>query len=196
MIDVENLDEAIAIAARIRPAKKGTVEIRPVLPLPELPQWIDGPDRHRRLLRRVDRFRAAIRYRWALLENHGEFNEDSISNRIRDNAGDSHWIDDHAFGRADVVATSQRRKRDRDRLDRIDRIRLALTHEVRLADFDRCQWHWSDGRMLLCNFDRRDPPTRKRPMGVQRRALRRSLWRPDCRDTVTAGVDRNARRQR
>ena len=38
LIDVENLDEAIAIAARIPPAKKGTVEIRPVYPLPELPQ--------------------------------------------------------------------------------------------------------------------------------------------------------------
>ncbi len=30
IIDVENLDEAIAIASRIPPAKKGTVEIRPV----------------------------------------------------------------------------------------------------------------------------------------------------------------------
>ncbi|WP_372719840.1 YciI family protein [Novipirellula sp.] len=38
LIDVENLDEAIAIAARIPPAKKGTVEIRPVFPLPELAQ--------------------------------------------------------------------------------------------------------------------------------------------------------------
>ena len=38
IIDVENLDEAIAIAARIPPAKKGTVEIRPLLPLPELPR--------------------------------------------------------------------------------------------------------------------------------------------------------------
>lgn len=35
IIDVENLDEAIAIAARIPPAKKGTVEIRPICPLPE-----------------------------------------------------------------------------------------------------------------------------------------------------------------
>ncbi len=38
VIDVENLDEAIAVAARIPPAKKGTVEIRPLFDLPELPQ--------------------------------------------------------------------------------------------------------------------------------------------------------------
>jgi hypothetical protein len=38
IIDVGNLDEAIAIAARIPPAKKGTVEIRPLFDLPELPQ--------------------------------------------------------------------------------------------------------------------------------------------------------------
>ena len=37
IIDVDNLDEAIAIAARLPPAKKGTVEIRPIFPLPELP---------------------------------------------------------------------------------------------------------------------------------------------------------------
>jgi hypothetical protein len=37
MIDVANLDEAIAIAARIPGARKGTVEIRPVLELPSLP---------------------------------------------------------------------------------------------------------------------------------------------------------------
>jgi hypothetical protein len=35
IIDVENLDEAIAIASRLPPAKKGTVEIRPLFPLPE-----------------------------------------------------------------------------------------------------------------------------------------------------------------
>jgi hypothetical protein len=34
IIDVDNLDEAIAIAAKIPPAKKGTVEIRPVFDLP------------------------------------------------------------------------------------------------------------------------------------------------------------------
>ena len=35
VIDVEHLDEAIAIASRLPPAKKGTVEIRPLFPLPE-----------------------------------------------------------------------------------------------------------------------------------------------------------------
>jgi hypothetical protein len=37
LIDVANLDEAIAIAGRIPGARKGTVEIRPVLELPNLP---------------------------------------------------------------------------------------------------------------------------------------------------------------
>jgi hypothetical protein len=37
MVDVANLDEAIAIAGRIPGARKGTVEIRPVLELPNLP---------------------------------------------------------------------------------------------------------------------------------------------------------------
>lgn len=37
IIDVDNLDEAIAIAAQLPPAKKGTVEIRPLFPLPEIP---------------------------------------------------------------------------------------------------------------------------------------------------------------
>lgn len=37
IIDVEDLDEAIAIAARLPPSQKGTVEIRPLFPLPELP---------------------------------------------------------------------------------------------------------------------------------------------------------------
>jgi len=40
MIDAPNLDEAISIAARIPPAKKGTVEIRPVIELPGLPSKI------------------------------------------------------------------------------------------------------------------------------------------------------------
>ena len=35
IIDVEDRDEAIAIASRLPPAKKGTVEIRPLLPLPD-----------------------------------------------------------------------------------------------------------------------------------------------------------------
>ena len=34
IIDVENLDEAIEISERIPPAKIGTVEIRPLYPLP------------------------------------------------------------------------------------------------------------------------------------------------------------------
>ena len=37
IIDVENLDEAIAVAGRIPGARKGTVEIRPVLELTGLP---------------------------------------------------------------------------------------------------------------------------------------------------------------
>ncbi|MBI1290779.1 YciI family protein [bacterium] len=35
IVDVENLDEAIAIARRLPPAEKGTVEIRPLRPLPD-----------------------------------------------------------------------------------------------------------------------------------------------------------------
>ena len=35
ILDVENLDEAIEIASRLPPAKKGTVEIRPLFPLPD-----------------------------------------------------------------------------------------------------------------------------------------------------------------
>lgn len=38
LIDVENLDEAIAIASRLPPAKKGTVEIRPLFDLDGLPK--------------------------------------------------------------------------------------------------------------------------------------------------------------
>ncbi|MCC5876618.1 MAG: YciI family protein [Candidatus Sumerlaeia bacterium] len=37
VLDVENLDEAIAIASRLPPAQKGTIEIRPIFPLPESP---------------------------------------------------------------------------------------------------------------------------------------------------------------
>ena len=37
LIDVENLDEAISIAGRLPPAKKGTVEIRPLFTLSGLP---------------------------------------------------------------------------------------------------------------------------------------------------------------
>ena len=38
MIEAKNLDEAIAIAARVPPAKKGTVEVRPVVELSGVPQ--------------------------------------------------------------------------------------------------------------------------------------------------------------
>lgn len=44
LIEVPNLDEAIAVAARIPPARKGTVEIRPLQPLAGLP-----PDHFERL---------------------------------------------------------------------------------------------------------------------------------------------------
>ena len=37
VIDAKDLDEAIGIAARIPAARKGTVEIRPVLDIPGLP---------------------------------------------------------------------------------------------------------------------------------------------------------------
>jgi hypothetical protein len=38
MIDAMNLDEAIAIAGRIPGARKGTIEVRPVVDLPNLPE--------------------------------------------------------------------------------------------------------------------------------------------------------------
>jgi hypothetical protein len=38
MVEARNLDEAIAIASRIPGARKGTVEVRPVVELPNLPQ--------------------------------------------------------------------------------------------------------------------------------------------------------------
>jgi hypothetical protein len=37
LIDARDLDEAIAIASRIPPALKGTIEIRPVMEIPGLP---------------------------------------------------------------------------------------------------------------------------------------------------------------
>ncbi len=37
MVDVKDLDEAIAVAARIPMARRGTVEIRPVIEIPDLP---------------------------------------------------------------------------------------------------------------------------------------------------------------
>lgn len=38
IVEAANLDEAIAIAARIPPARKGTIEVRPVLEIPGLPE--------------------------------------------------------------------------------------------------------------------------------------------------------------
>lgn len=38
VIDVANLDEALDIASRLPPASKGTVEIRPLFELAEMPQ--------------------------------------------------------------------------------------------------------------------------------------------------------------
>jgi len=38
LIDAQDLDEAIAIAARIPGARKGTVEVRPVMEIPGLPR--------------------------------------------------------------------------------------------------------------------------------------------------------------
>lgn len=37
IIDVANLDEALAIASRLPPAKKGTVEVRPIYEMPPIP---------------------------------------------------------------------------------------------------------------------------------------------------------------
>ena len=37
LVDAKNLDEAIAIAAKIPMARKGTVEVRPVIEMPGLP---------------------------------------------------------------------------------------------------------------------------------------------------------------
>jgi hypothetical protein len=38
IIDAPNLDDAIAIAARIPPARKGTIEIRPIMEIANLPE--------------------------------------------------------------------------------------------------------------------------------------------------------------
>lgn len=38
IVDAKDLDEAITIAKRIPPAAKGTIEIRPVMEIPGLPQ--------------------------------------------------------------------------------------------------------------------------------------------------------------
>jgi hypothetical protein len=38
LVDAKNLDEAIEIAAKIPAGRWGTIEIRPVLEVPDLPQ--------------------------------------------------------------------------------------------------------------------------------------------------------------
>ena len=43
LIDAANLDEAIAIAARIPMARRGTVEVRPVIEIPGLPTELHPP---------------------------------------------------------------------------------------------------------------------------------------------------------
>lgn len=40
IIDVSDLDEAIGVASRLPPAKKGTVEIRPLFDLPDMPSEV------------------------------------------------------------------------------------------------------------------------------------------------------------
>ena len=40
LVDAKNLDEAIGIAGRIPGAKVGTVEIRPVIEIPNLPETV------------------------------------------------------------------------------------------------------------------------------------------------------------
>ena len=47
LIDAPNLDDAIAIAARIPGAAKGTVEVRPVYELPGLPRANESMEAHR-----------------------------------------------------------------------------------------------------------------------------------------------------
>ncbi len=47
LIDVENLDQAIAVAAKIPGTTRGTTEIRPVVELPGLPQ-VNDEFRHSR----------------------------------------------------------------------------------------------------------------------------------------------------
>jgi hypothetical protein len=44
LVEARNLDEAISIASQIPGARKGTVEIRPVVDLPNLPDFEFGSD--------------------------------------------------------------------------------------------------------------------------------------------------------
>jgi hypothetical protein len=50
LVDAANLDEAIAIAGRIPAARWGTVEIRPVVEIPGLPEVVIGNDSRQREL--------------------------------------------------------------------------------------------------------------------------------------------------
>lgn len=43
LIDAGNLDEALAVAARIPMARKGTIEVRPIIEIPGLPPLNDPP---------------------------------------------------------------------------------------------------------------------------------------------------------
>jgi hypothetical protein len=45
VVDVANVDEAIDIASQLPPVKKGTVEIRPIVELPNLPTACDSAAR-------------------------------------------------------------------------------------------------------------------------------------------------------
>jgi hypothetical protein len=46
LVDAKDLDEAIGIAARIPGARKGTVEIRPVMEIPNLPTGMSASQSH------------------------------------------------------------------------------------------------------------------------------------------------------
>ena len=48
LVDAANLDEAIAIAGRIPAARWGTVEIRPVVEIPDLPEVAVGGGKRQR----------------------------------------------------------------------------------------------------------------------------------------------------
>jgi hypothetical protein len=54
LVEARNLDEAISIAAKIPSAKKGTVEIRPIVELPNLPE-VEEDWRRRQPVRTVTR---------------------------------------------------------------------------------------------------------------------------------------------
>jgi hypothetical protein len=51
LVEAEHLDEAIAIAERIPGARKGTVEIRPVLEVPGLPEKVQAESETEKMTR-------------------------------------------------------------------------------------------------------------------------------------------------